>query len=162
LLSKLKELDKKLEDKFKAFKVFPVGYVNKFFFRAAAVFIFLMFVSVYVDNGYSFNSVYISCPDYKYQPCLNPVYVCPRVAEMAKTDPTFYYPGNITFFDGLKCNTVPKWVCDKVPCDKEYLQPGEHYGRNLPFNFLMGFSLFIILSAFALNHVYYLMYKKRK
>lgn len=67
------------------------------------------------------------------------------------------YGAGYFWHDGVRCNQIDSWVCAQVPCDKPYLQPGEHYGQSKDkFNFVLVSDLLLIIFAFGVNHINYM------
>lgn len=132
-------------------KLYPNYFVSKLPFQIAFFFILLVILMGWAISGFNLAFVSISCPASSPLPCHNPVYVCPQNAV------NLTMVGSHMFNDGMRCNDVPTWICDKVPCDKRYLQPGEKYGDNeLIFNVIIRTILFFIFLPFLINHLLYL------
>lgn len=157
-----KRLDAKLKERLAGvdlFKLYPNYFISKVPFQIAAYLIIILSFGVWAGSGFNLAHVNISCPSTNPTPCLNPVYECPRVDHLRQTSDNpevFNYPGNITFYDGVKCQVVPRWICEQVPCNKEYLMPGESYGlQSNPYKIVIAFDIMFILLAFGVNHLLY-------
>lgn len=151
-------LKKKFPNYFKSSVPFQIGFI---------LFLFVFGINFYL-NGYSFYDLSVSCP-YDFKECVNPFYQCTikerKCAEdvsFIKSEPLFEGLTDIYISDCVKqdtnliCATFPSYFCDKVPCDKKYIDGGESFGRT---DFLhehsnaVYFLLFIL--PFIINHIYY-------
>ena len=150
-----KRIDEHLKNKLSGvnlFKLYPNYFISKVPFQFAAALILILSFGVWAASGFNLAYVNISCPSSSLTPCLNPVYVCPAT-DMLNSN----YGNGYFWHDGVRCNTVPAWLCDQVPCDKPYLMPGESYGANSNlFNFILMLDVFFICIAFAINHLLYM------
>ena len=146
-------------------KRLPNYIINKWIFRFFLLIIGL--ILIYDISNYGLVSVSISCPSHSPEPCKNVYYVCPP------TENNLLIIGNITFNEEDLKNISPpkncqisqsKYICEDVPCNLEYLKPGEYYGRT-DFMFKYGKYLIIglFLFSFLVNHLYFIIkYKKFK
>ena len=126
-------------ERFDLKKKFP-GYFDITIFR---FFLFMIFFLAFVDvalNDWQLQSLTLECPESAVQPCVNPVYVC----------------GEGEYYD---CQVeVPDWACPDDLCHQKLLDPGFKYGRDDPLaQFSIFIVLFLILMAFAVNHVKYVL-----
>lgn len=152
MIQKIRDLDKRLEEKFKPYSLankFP-GYFTKRIFHAAIILFFVVIAAVFVQQGFTLRAIDVYCPESSTRLCQNPVYDC-----------SYSGPENYVEF----CPIVPsqndrpaQWVCDIAPCDKPFLNPGDHYS-NAGWFIRHAYSLlfYIFVAAFAGNHLYYRM-----
>jgi len=154
-----KQADKKLKQKLSKvnlFNKYPNYFISKRPFQICFIAILFVILMGWAAIGFNLAYISISCPASSPLPCHNPVYVCSGMAMLNST----YHDGHF-WNDGLRCNVIPDWICERVPCDKRYLQPGEKYGDDARIFTNTLYMIFIlIILAFVINH-YLCLIKKR-
>jgi hypothetical protein len=150
-----KRIDDHLKNKLSGvnlFKLYPNYFISKVPFQIAAALILILSFGVWAGSGFNLAYVNISCPTTNPTPCLNPVYVCPYTDMLNSS-----YINGYFWHNDVRCNTVPSWVCEQVPCDKPYLMQGESYGaKSNPYKLALTFDFLFIFLAFAFNHLLYM------
>lgn len=147
MIKKINDTLNELHDQINLKKHFP-DYFVKPIFQGTVVLMIIFTAFVFASNNFKFRNAYIECN--KIEPCLNPLYVCTKLYQE----------------DCINYESVPKpfkKLCDAGLCEKEYLQPGEIYG-NKPNFWFRNYNLICIimaLSAFIVNHTYYLLRKRK-
>lgn len=148
-------LKKKFPNYFKSSIPFQIGFI---------LFLLVFGINFYL-NGYSFYDLSVSCP-YEFKECVNPFYQCTidereckRLidAPIISLNLTQYYKNNCLSLDrNLVCATFPSDFCDKVPCDKKYIDGGDSFGRTDFFHEHSNAIYFLLLILpFIINHIYY-------
>jgi hypothetical protein len=166
MFNKIKELDNKLNDKLSFLnlsKKYP-NYFTKSIFRLGLVLMVLIICYNFYLNDFSMTNIVLDCPASAMGgKCLNPAYDCQNDLIADNILLTF----NLTQIKPLDHSSCVFYTsdqrlsyCSVLPCDKRYLDAGEHYGRTDVFvDHSVEFFILIIIFCFILNHGYYIFTK---
>lgn len=153
MIKKINDKLNELHNQINLKKHFP-DYFVKPIFQGTIILMIIFTAFVFVSNGFKLRAVYIECNDSK--PCDNPLYICPENNSI----PAFWRD-DCVIKENMPKQFIP--LCEQGACSKEMLNPGEVYG-NKPNFWFRNYNLICIimaLSAFIVNHTYYLLRKRK-
>jgi len=134
-------------------KRFP-NYFTKWIFRGAIIMMIIVFCYILYLEDFNLsktNHAYIECAS--SQPCINPFYEC----KQRENDTSLFI-----YTDIMNCDQYNSLEVEKEFYQIQYISPGEIIGEKPKYDFVYYLYGLIIILAFGLNHILYLIRRKKE